>query len=101
MSVTEFASKINYSRRNIYSIFEKESIDTSLLGKISEVLGQDFFMHYSNSKKHSHQHGYAAEPSGAKEYAESRVRELIKEIEYLKEINGLLKVQVEKLSRKK
>ena len=99
MSVTEFATKINYSRRNIYSIFEKESLDTFLLGKISEVLGQDFFVHYSNSKKYPST--YAAEPSGAKEYSENRVRELIKEIEYLKEINGLLKTQVDKLSKRK
>ncbi|MFI5164812.1 MAG: helix-turn-helix transcriptional regulator [Bacteroidia bacterium] len=102
MSVTEFASKINYSRRNIYSIFEKESVDTSLLTKISDVLEQDFFAHYSsNSRKHTIQHGQVAEPSGAKEYSENRIRELLKEIEYLKEINLLLKIQVEKLSKKK
>ena len=102
MSVTEFAVKINYSRRNIYSIFEKESVDTSLLIKISEVLEEDFFVHYSaNSKKHNLQQGEVAEPSGAKEYSENRIRELIKEIEYLKEINSLLKTQMEKLSNKK
>jgi len=100
MSVTQFASRINYSRRNIYSIFEKESVDTSLLIKISEVLEQDFFVHYSsNSKRHNP--GEVAEPSEAKEYGENRIRELIKEIEYLKEINSLLKIQVEKLSTKK
>ena len=100
MSVTEFAAKINYSRRNIYSIFEKESIDTSLLAKISEILEQDFFVHYnSNSKKYTQ--GRVEEPSGAKEYSENRIKELLKEIEYLKEINALLKTQVEKLSKKK
>lgn len=102
MSVTEFAAKINYSRRNIYSIFEKESVDTSLLIKISEVLEQDFFTHYNaGSKKYVPAQGQVAEPSGVLEYNENRIRELVKEIEYLKEINALLKSQVEKLSNKK
>ncbi|MBI4944890.1 MAG: helix-turn-helix transcriptional regulator [Bacteroidetes bacterium] len=102
MSVTEFAAKINYSRRNIYSIFEKESVDTSLLTKISDVLGQDFFVHYSSdSKKYAAQHGRVEEPSGASEYSENRIRELLKEVEYLKEINSLLKIQIEKLSKRK
>ena len=102
MSVTEFATRINYSRRNIYSIFEKESLDTSLLIKISEVLEQDFFTHYSaGSKKNNSQQGQVAEPSGATEYNENRIRELVKEVEYLKEINALLKVQIEKLSNRK
>ena len=101
MPVTEFAKKINYSRRNIYSIFGKESIDTSLLAKISQVLEKDFFVHYNSSSKKYSQPMQVAEPSGEKEYSENRIRELIKEIEYLKEINMLLKIQVEKLSKKK
>ena len=102
ISVTEFAKKINYSRRNIYSIFEKESIDTSLLAKISEVLDKNFFVHYtSSSKKNTITLPSVSEPSGENEYRENRVRELLKEIEYLKEINALLKIQVDKLTKKK
>ena len=99
MSVTEFAEKINYSRRNIYSIFEKESIDTSLLVKISEVLSHDFFAHYNADAKKSSKM-QVAEPSGVREYNENTIREMVKEIEYLKEINSLLKVQVDKLGKK-
>lgn len=98
MSVTDFAAKINYSRRNIYSIFEKESIDTSLLVKVSAVLEQDFFSHYSSAGP---KHSKTAEASGVREYSENRIREMLKEIEYLKEINGLLRSQVEKIARKK
>lgn len=101
ISVTEFAKKINYSRRNIYSIFDKESIDTSLLAKISQVLEKDFFVHYNLNSQTYSQPMQVAEPSGEKEYSENRIRELIKEIEYLKEINVLLKIQIEKLSKKK
>ena len=102
MTVTAFAEKINYSRRNIYSIFSKESIDTQLLSKIGKVLDQDFFNHFS------HVLSYAAEPAGTEEYYqkmkqnfESRIKGLVKEVEYLKEINGLLKLRVEKMSTKK
>jgi transcriptional regulator with XRE-family HTH domain len=94
ISVTEFAKKINYSRRNVYSIFEKESIDTRLLKKISEVLGKDFFSHYSNSENK------VSEPSGVDEYRNNRIKELLKEIEYLKEINTLLKKQLEEARKK-
>ena len=106
MTVTEFAEKINYSRRNIYSIFSKESIDTQLLLKIGKVLDQDFFNHFANAKKQDF--NYAAEPAGTEEYYqkmkqnfESRIKELVKEVEYLKEINGLLKLRVEKMSSKR
>jgi plasmid maintenance system antidote protein VapI len=46
ISVTDFANKINYSRRNLYEIFEKETIDTGVLIKISKVLGTNLFVHY-------------------------------------------------------
>jgi hypothetical protein len=44
--VPEFAKEINYSRRNVYEIFERETIDTGLLIKVSKVLGENLFLHY-------------------------------------------------------
>ena len=44
--VTEFAKKINTNRNNVYNIFTRETIDTGLLLKISEILEYDFFQHY-------------------------------------------------------
>lgn len=41
------ARKINCERTNIYDIFERASINTELLIKISTVLGKDFFAIYS------------------------------------------------------
>jgi transcriptional regulator with XRE-family HTH domain len=100
MSVTEFARKINYSRRNIYSIFDKESVDTATLKKIGDVLGYDFFVDYSIlAKKQTNTQSQVADPRVG--YGETKVQELMKEVEYLKEINALLKAQVEKLSGKK
>ncbi|MCQ2608160.1 MAG: hypothetical protein MJ197_05685 [Bacteroidales bacterium] len=46
-SVTWCAKQLNYTRDNMYKIFEKEWIDTHLLTKLSLVLGVDFFKYYS------------------------------------------------------
>ncbi len=43
LSVTAFAKKIHTSRRNVYMIFGRATIDTGLLARISKVLGHDFF----------------------------------------------------------
>lgn len=46
-SVTWFAQKLCYERTNAYSIFKRQSIDTDLLARISNILHHDFFKHYS------------------------------------------------------
>lgn len=47
-TVSWFAAKICCSRANAYKIFEKESIDTNLLLRISKVLDYNFFEVFSN-----------------------------------------------------
>lgn len=42
-SVVWFARHLNCDRTNIYRIFNKESIDTSLLFRISIILNHNFF----------------------------------------------------------
>ncbi len=49
ISVSFLAKKINKSRTVIYNIFERESIDSNLLHKISIVLETNFFELYSFS----------------------------------------------------
>lgn len=44
---TWLARKINCERTNVYDIFERASINTDLLFKISETLHYDFFAEYS------------------------------------------------------
>lgn len=57
ISVSEFAEKINTNRNNVYHIFNRKTIDTGLLEKISKVLEYNFFKFYyteipiSNLKK--------------------------------------------------
>lgn len=48
-SVAWFARKIHLDRSNVYRLFQKNSVDTDLLRRISQVLGRDFFAVYSKS----------------------------------------------------
>lgn len=47
-TVTWLAGQLFYTRANIYKIFEKPSIDTDLLRRISIALRFDFFSLYSD-----------------------------------------------------
>ena len=42
-SNAEFARRINKHIRNVYDIYQRDSIDTELLSKISSVLNFNFF----------------------------------------------------------
>lgn len=80
-SITEFSKRIKTSRENVYSIFTRKTIDTGLLLTISDVLEFDFFSLYVNS----------INPT-----KDSEIDRLRKEIEYLQEINSLLKSKLPK-----
>ena len=43
LSATQFADKICVSRTNVYGIYDRRTIDSGLLAKISEVLRHNFF----------------------------------------------------------
>ena len=43
MTVVSFATQLSCSRANVYKIFEKKSIDTDILMRISTILDYDFF----------------------------------------------------------
>ncbi len=45
-SVTWFARKLYCERTNVYHIFQRQSIDTEMLLRISQVLKHDFFSYY-------------------------------------------------------
>ncbi len=48
-SVSWLARHLSCDRRNVYRIFQKESLDTSLLWRISCILGHDFFADLSDA----------------------------------------------------
>ncbi|MBR7134320.1 MAG: helix-turn-helix transcriptional regulator [Bacteroidaceae bacterium] len=47
------AKKINCDRTNIYKIFNRSSIDTELLARISKALEYDFFIDLSKAQENS------------------------------------------------
>lgn len=46
-SISWFARKLNCDRSNVYRLFQKHSIDTALLQRISIILNRDFFAELS------------------------------------------------------
>ncbi len=85
ISVSEFARRINKNRNNVYDIFRRESLDTQLLQKISQVLDYDFFMHFRKENN-----SILVEDGG--DYGKNetdilqKYNELQKEIVYLKQL---------------
>lgn len=50
-TVSWLARELSYCRTNVYKIYDKKSIDTDLLLRISILLKHDFFAYYSNELK--------------------------------------------------
>jgi len=52
-TVTWFARQLNCHRVNVYDIFNRKTIDTELLWRISVILDHDFFLDISADIRHS------------------------------------------------
>lgn len=50
-SVSWLARKLACDRSNVYRIFQKDSIDTSVLKRVSVILNHDFFVDLSDELK--------------------------------------------------
>lgn len=101
---TEFADKINISRTVVYDIFKRETIDTGLLKKISEVLNHDFFNYYeqnpsSSAKETKGEYGYATKSEVA-DLAHA-ILKLTKAVERIEEQLPKKKAVVKKRTGKK
>lgn len=46
-TVTWFARSLYCDRTNVYKIFQRESVDSEMLCRISKILSHDFFKYYS------------------------------------------------------
>ena len=46
-TVSWFTKQLNFSRSNVYKIFEKPTLDTAMLMQISKLLNVDFFQYYT------------------------------------------------------
>lgn len=49
--ISWFARRLSCDRSNVYRLFQKDSIDTGLLTRISLILGRDFFEALSDDVK--------------------------------------------------
>lgn len=108
IGISELAELINKSRPLVYDIFDRESIDTALLKKLSEVLNFNFFgLYFPNNELNGQQEG---PPLSKDELIEVLKREIIEknkaldsayvEIEYLKKIITLLEEKLQRTSDK-
>ena len=50
-TVSWLARELSYCRTNVYKIYDKKSIDTDLLLRISNLLHYDFFAVYSDEHR--------------------------------------------------
>lgn len=55
-TVSWFARKLHLDRSNIYRLFQKNSVDTDLLGRISLILDRDFFEELSSNFRERRDH---------------------------------------------
>lgn len=84
ITAKEFGKRINTSRENVYGIFNRESVDTKLLVKISKALDHNFFQYYITKE----------ELYPDIEMLEQKVEAAEKEITYLRKINNLLEKEI-------
>ncbi len=90
ISVTDFADKINYSRRNVYEIFARETIDTGLLIKINKILEVNIFLNYISDSDIKE----IKNSKSTKEELNEILNNLKSEIDNLKEINSFLQKRI-------
>lgn len=105
MKSKDFALAINTSRTNIYDIFKRETVDSSLLKEISKVLKFNFFDLYENQLgmvKEEGKKGYVNKKDLI-ETQSSEIKELKKIIledkNKIKNLEKINKLQEEKLKR--
>lgn len=93
IKVKDFAKKINLTRDGAYKIFEKETIATDQLEKISKVLNHDFFGYYQSqlhiAAENTSKYGFASKEDV--EELSKLVHALTKEIEKMREENSVSK----------
>lgn len=96
MTKTELGKRLNMSPTNVHKIFKRNTIDTGLLQKISEVLEYDFFSYYTLGKTYE---GATDEPSIVAEREAEYKRSLQECQEKVKMFEKITTLQEEKIQR--
>lgn len=97
---TELAKIVSTSKQNIYGIFKRESIDSSLLQKFCKALNYDFFSFYANPKLPPNTDTQSKKskpyPSQETDSINNQLMELKEKYELLKKVNTLLEEKKKK-----
>lgn len=94
---TELGTRIETSKQNIYGIFQRKSMDSALLMKLSIALDYDFFKFYVEElAKYWDEKAPGGELNGFSQASEmvslrGEIKHLVNEIDLLREVNILLK----------
>jgi hypothetical protein len=106
LSNAEFARKLNCTPQNVFNILERDSLDTQLLMDISEALNHNFFLYYQVSDKKKQGNKAVKSNLTAEKNAsinenllslKEEVEYLNLQINYLKEINQLLREKIKNI----
>jgi hypothetical protein len=97
------------SRTNVYDVFTRDTIDTGLLRKISQILDHDFFSYYSNELamiKEEGRIGYTRRTDLITSLGEElkifkkKIAEMEEKYETLKKLNKLQEEKLESLKKR-
>lgn len=109
IGATEFGGLINKSRTVVYDIFERDTIDTGLLQKISKVLDHNFFTYYTHdlSQVKEGKPGYIKKPDmlvalgDELKVLKKQLAEMEKKYALLEKINKLTEEKLERVGKGK
>jgi hypothetical protein len=100
---TELARKIKSTKQNVYNIFQRDSIDTDLLLRLSKALSYDFFEHYRSPLMTNEARPPYGKPKKGRVVitADTELAQLKKDYQMLREKYELLKELYEAKTGKK
>ena len=98
---TELGKMIKTSKQNVYGIFERKSMDTELLQKLSKVLEFDFFVYYYSAGNGASLNNPAGYYGKRKKPLIDEEADAIHELKELREKYELLKALYEAKTGKK
>ena len=98
---TELGRMIKTSKQNVYGIFERKSMDTELLQKLSKVLEFDFFVYYYSPGNGSAVNSPAGYYGKRKKPLADEETNAVRELKELREKYELLKALYEAKTGKK
>ncbi len=99
MTKSELGRRLIMSPTNVHKIFKRETIDTGLLLKISDVLEYDFFSHYTLSKNYDNAAENPALLADLEAEYKKELQQCHEKVMMLERINELLEEKTQRLEK--